>query len=168
MAAKLIGFTTLDLKHFLPIMQQALDRNVATSADRAGIEPPLHHMLCVAGIKDENVRPTAASLRPYAAMFHAAFLIGCDERDTAGVLEIASMPAVVAPTCQRGVDCVLVAGTLDQWILAVMRGCESGIQHEIRKIFNSVYGEFARIRLEQLFDATRKSNNDNTFLLEKK
>lgn len=168
MAAKLVGFSTLDLKHFLPIMQQALDRNVAVSADRAGVDPPLHHMLCVAGIKDENVRPTAASLKPYAPLFHAAFLIGCDERDTAEVLEIASMPAIVTPTCQRGIDCLLLSGTMDKWVFAVMRGCSTNVNQEARKIYNSVYAEFARVRLDQLFDANRRAHADNTFLLEKK
>lgn len=168
MGAKLVGFSTLDLKHFLPLMQQALDRNVAASADRASVEPPLHHMLCVAGIKDENVRPSAASLKPYASMFHAAILIGCDERDTAEVLEVASMPAVVAQTCQRGVDAVLLAATLDRWILAVMRGCSKDVTTEVRRIYNTVYAEFATVRLDPLFDSARVSFNDQTFLLEKK
>lgn len=168
MAAKLVGFTTLDLQTFLPIMQQAVERNVAASADRADVAPPLHHMLCVAGIKDEGVKPTAVSLKPYTSLFHAAFLIGCDDRDTAAVLEVAGAPAVVTPTCQRGIDCVLLSATLDKWVLAVMRGCEAGMPLEVRKVYNSIYGEFARVRLEPLFDAVRVPADHNTFLLEKK
>lgn len=149
-------------------MQQALDRNVAASADRASVQPPLHHFLCVAGIKDENVHPTAASLKPYAPMFHAVILIGCDERDTAEVLEIASMPAVVAPTCQRGMDAVLLSGTMDKWIFAVKRGCTKEATTEVRRIYNAVFAEFAHIRLDSLFDVVRTPSVDNTFLLEKK
>ena len=168
MAAKLVGFTTLDLKQFLPIMQQALERNVAEVADRANANPPLHHMLCVAGIKDDSVRPTAASLKPYAHLFHAVFLIGCDERDTAEVLEAASMPAIVTPTCQRGIECLLISGTLDLWIDAVLRGSTTKVSYDVRRIYNSIYDEFARVRLDGMFNVTRKDRHDSTYLLERK
>jgi len=168
MAAKLVGFTTLDLKTFLPIMQQALERNVADVPDRANVNPPLHHMLCVAGIKDDSVRPSAASLKQYAHLFHAVFLVGCDERDTAAVLEIASMPAIVTPTCQRDVDCVLLSATLDVWIKAVVRGSQKSVTSEVRHIYNSIYGEFCRVHLEAMFETSRNNHTDGTFLLEYK
>lgn len=166
-AAQLVGFTSLNLKTLLPLMQAALGRNVAEVADGANLDPPLHHMLCVASIKDEHLKPSAESVRTHAALFHAVVIVGCDERDTAEVLSIAAMPSVVTPTRARGMDCVLLAGTVEQWIDAVMRGCHKSVSREAREIYNSVYQQFSRHRLAPLFP-TPVAATDNTFYLESK
>jgi hypothetical protein len=166
-AAQLVGFTSLNLKALIPLMQAAVGRNIADVADGANIDPPLHHMLCMAAIKDDKVRPSADSVRTQTHLFHAIVLVGCDERDTAEVLSIASMPSVVTPTKARGIDCVLLAGTVEQWIGAVTRGCSRSVSREVREVYNGVYQQFSAKRLGTLFP-TPVQSTDNTFYLEKK
>ncbi|TXH59141.1 MAG: hypothetical protein E6Q97_00515 [Desulfurellales bacterium] len=163
-AAQLVGFTVLNLRTFLPVMQSATGRNVGSVADEADLDPPLHHMVSVAAIKDQNIKASAESVRNYAHMFHAIIVVGCDERDTAEVLSIAAMPSIVQPTKVRGVDCVLLAGTVEQWIDAVMRGCHRSVSREVRQVYNSVYQLFAKLKMKSLFPSPTE-NNDQTFYL---
>ena len=93
---RLVGMTALDLNAFLPVTQIALKRNLAEAADNGNHDPPLHHLLCLAAIKDQNVRPTADSVKNYTTMFNACMMVACDVRDTAGVLECASMPSIIS------------------------------------------------------------------------
>lgn len=165
-AAQLVGFTSLNLKALLPLMQAAVGRNVAEVADAANLAPPLHDMLCIAAMKGD-VRASADSVRAHTHLFHAIVLVGCDERDTAEVLSLASMPSIVTPSKARGVDCVLLAGTVEQWIDAVTRGCDKSVSREVRAIYNGVYHQFSKVRLGPLFP-TPVDNRDQTFLLEKK
>lgn len=165
-AAQLVGFTSLELRALLPLMQAAIGRNVADIADGANLDPPLHSMVCVASINDPDVKPSADAVRMHTHLFHAIVVVGCDERDTAEVLSIAAMPSVVTPSKARGVDCVLLAGTVEQWIDAVMRGCHKSVSREARQVFNAVYDQFNKRRLGMLFKARPVDQYDDTFLLE--
>jgi len=165
---RLVGFTALDLNAFLPLTQIALKRNVAASADQGNHDPPLHHLLCLAAIKNQNVKPTAESVKSYTPMFNACVMVACDVRDTAGVLECASMPSIVEQTVDRDIDLVFLSGSLSQWRDALLRGCAAEISQPIRHIYNLIYNEFNTIRLAPMFDMKTTPQQDSTFLLEHK
>lgn len=149
----LVGITNLDLKKLLPLGRQAFGRNLAEQADSAGFEPPLHHMLCVASMKDGSVRPNAKSTLPYLNMFHAGFIVAADERDFAEILELCGMPTVMVESNTRGVLVAYIAGTLSQWKDATLRGCQKTVSREVRAVFNAIFAEFKRIGLNAIFEA---------------
>jgi hypothetical protein len=141
---------------------------LAESADAVGAEPPLHHMLCVAALKNPAAR-TAEHVRPYMNMFHAGFVVACDERDCAEILELAGMPSVMVESVERGHIALFISGSLSQWRDAVMRGCQTNVGRDTRQIYNSIYTEFKNIGLAGLFSAQSKPHSrDHTFLLEHK
>lgn len=164
-AARIVGLTALNLKEFLPLMQQALGRDVASVADAADFSPPLHHLMCIAAVKQPTIRASVEQARPQANMFHVLMMLACDERDTAEILEVASMPSILVASEGRGVDCVLLSGTLEQWINASIRGCQTSVAQQTREAYNAVYNEFTRLRLAGLFKATPTDYKDSTFLL---
>lgn len=162
----LVQFSSLNLQEYLTIGRQGLDINLAESADSAGHEPPLHHMLCVAAIKNPSAR-NAEDVKPYLDMFHAGFLVAADERYWAEILEIAAMPCVVAPCIERGVNMGVISGTLSQWANATLRGCQKEVSREARHTYNLVYSKFRNLGLAPAFSFKSKPNSrDHTFLLE--
>jgi hypothetical protein len=164
----LVQFSSLNLKELLPIGRQAFDRNLAEGADLQGHEPPLHHMLCVAAMKDPDVR-TAEDCRPYIDLFHAGFVIACDERDAAEILALAGMPGLMVDTVERGLVTLFIAGSLAQWAAAVLRGCQRQVSRETRHTYNLIYTKFKNVGLAGVFSVKSKpSTRDNTFLLEYK
>lgn len=164
-AARIVGVTALNLKEFLPLMRDALQRNVAEVPDAANLNPPLHHLMCISAVKQPTIRASSEHCRPQANMFHAIVLIACDERDTAEILEVAALPSVVVQSTTRGLDCMLLAGTLEQWISAVIRGCQAGVTRQTRETYNKVYAEFVRLRLDGMFKVESVQQRDDTFLL---
>lgn len=162
----LVQFSSLDLTKLLPIARRALDRSISEAADSIDSNPPLHHMLCVANIKEPGIRPSAASCVPYLNMFHAGFLIAAYERDIAEILEIAGMPCILVESVARGVCVVFIAGTIDQWKTACLRGCVQTVTREARHTYNLIYSEFNKIGLASVFEARKTEKTDNTFLLE--
>ncbi len=161
----LVQFSEVNLSKFLPLCRQALDRGLADSADAAGCEPPLNHMLCIANMKNP-VKASATSVKPYMHLFHAGFIIAADERDCAEILELTSMPSVVTPSIERGISLMFIAGTLTQWRDAILKGCQREIGTEVRHTFNLVYTEFKNIGLEGSFNFKSIGGRDRTFLLE--
>jgi len=166
--ASLVQFSSV-LPSLLPLGRQGLERNLAASADAAGHEPPLHHMLCVAAIKDPEAR-SAEDLRPYTNLFHAGFVLAADERDCAEILEIAGMPSLMVDTVQRGLSMLFLSGTLTQWREAVLRGCQKEVTREARQAYNQIYTKFKNLGLAGLFSVRSKQSprDDGTFLLEHK
>jgi hypothetical protein len=164
----LVQFSDLDLKTLLPLGRQAFDRNLAAEADRQGHEPPLHHMLCVANMKNPQAK-AVEDVRPYLNLFHAGFIVACNDRDAAEVLEVAGMPSVVVETVERGYLALFISGTISQWRSAVLRGCQPEVSRGTREVYNGVYTKFKSLGLAQLFNAKSKpSRRDQTFLLEYK
>ena len=165
----LVQFSNLDLKKLLPSARAALGRSLSEKADSANADPPLHHMLCVAALKEPNLKPTASSLVPYANLFHAGFLVAADERDFAEFLEICGMPALLVDSVQRGTMVAFISGSMSQWRMAVLRGCVPTVTSEVRKICNQLYAEFNKLGLAPMFEARKRENtSDNTFFLEHK
>ena len=166
--AALVSFTSVNLKKFLPLGRQAFGRNLAEQADSSGYEPPLHHMLCIAALKDKG-KQNIASLAPYMGLFHAGFVFAVDERDAAEIISICGMPAVLSESQARGISVIYVAGLLTQWQEAVLKGCRPEVGRETRHVFNLVYSEFKKLNLAELFKANQvQSKTDQTFYLEYK
>lgn len=164
----LVQFSNLDVTKFLRAGRQGLDRNLAESADAAGHNPPLHHMLCVAALKNPDAK-SANDIKPYMGMFHAGFIIAADERDWAEILEIAGMPSIMVESVERGLNAGFIAGTLLQWQAAILRGCQKEVSREARHTYNLIYTEFKNLGLASAFSFKSKPNNrDQTFLLEYK
>lgn len=166
--AVLVQFSNLDLQKYLRAGRQSLDRNLADGADAAEHEPPLHHMVCVAAIKNPDAK-SANDIKPYMGMFHAGFLIAADERDWAEILELAGMPCIMVESVERGLNVGFIAGTLSQWRDAILRGCQKEVSREARHTYNLIFTEFKNIGLSSAFDFKSKPHSrDHTFLLEYK
>ncbi|MHC4120281.1 MAG: hypothetical protein ACYSWO_22535 [Planctomycetota bacterium] len=164
----LVQFSSVDTRKLLPLARQTLDRNLADAADAAGKEPPLHHMLCIAAIKNPSAK-TSEEVRPYVNLFHAGFVVVADERYMSDILELAGMPCVMVDTIERGFQQVFLAGNLSQWRDAVMRGCQPEVPREAREVYNKIYIEFKTMGLGGIFRVKTKENpRDTTFLLEHK
>jgi hypothetical protein len=165
----LVQISAVDVSKLIQIGRQALDRNLAAAPDSAGLEPPMHHMLCVAALKDEHLKPYSESARPYVNMFHAGIVIACEEYECAEILELAGMPSIMVESVERGLNLLYIAGTLAQWREAVLRGCQKEVSRQAREVYNKIYAEFKTRGLHGFFNV--KSNQhprDNTFLLEYK
>jgi hypothetical protein len=165
----LVQFSEVDLRKLLLLCRQSLDRGVADSADAAGCEPPLHHMLCIAAMKTPDVKANAEAVRPYMNLFHAGFIIAADERYCAEILELASMPSIMIPSIERDVSVMFISGTLSQWREAILKGCQKEVSRESRHTFNMIYTEFKNVGLAGAFSFKSKDHTrDQTFLLEYK
>jgi hypothetical protein len=165
-AVALVQFSSVDIGKLLPLGRQALDRNLAESADSAGHGPPLHHMLIVAAMKDAGAR-SATDITPYLNLFHAGFLIAADDYHWAEILELAGMPGLLVESTQRGLSLGFIAGTLTQWQAAILRGCQREVSTDACGTYNRIYTEFKNIGIAAAFRLKSKPNNQNgTFLLE--
>jgi hypothetical protein len=164
----LVQFSTLNLKKYIAAGRASLDRNLAQAADSADYEPPLHHMLCVASLKNPDAK-FAKDVIPYLGMFQAGFLVAADERDWAEILEIASMPSIMVPSLDRSTNVGMLTGTLLEWHAAILRGCQKEVGSEARHTYNLIYSEFKNLGLAPAFQFDSKPNSrDQTFLLEYK
>jgi len=161
----LVQFSDLDLKSFLPACRQATGRKMSASADAKGHTPPLHHMICVAAMKNEDAGPRDCI--QYKQFFQAGFLVVADSRDMPEILEVASMPSVLVDTIDRDLSMAFVTGTLSQWRDALVRGCSKSTSRTTRKIFTAVYSKFKSIGVASIFDLKSTTHSvDNTLLLE--
>jgi len=164
-----VMFSSVNLDTLLPLMRTALERSISSPGDSINSNPPLNHMLCIAAIKEPNLKPSPSAVRPYLNMFHAGIVFVADERDLAEILEVAGMPSILTQTVQRDMSAAFVTGTLDQWKHALLRGCVSSTSTEVRQLYNQVYQEFSRLGLSQAFEVTVSPERpDRTFLLEHK
>ena len=167
-AVALVQFSQLDLAKTLQIGRVMLDRNLDDAADAAGHDPPLHHMLCVAAMKNPDAK-SANDIKPYLGMFHAGFIIAADERDWTEILEIAGLPCVTSFTVDRNILAGFITGTLLQWQEAVLRGCQRDVSQDVRALYNQLYTQLKNIGLTAAFDFSSTNHpRDTTFLLEYK
>ncbi len=167
----LILLTKLNLQAFLPLSRDILGYSAAKAADGVSIELKEipHNIACLAAFKDEKHPPTFKSDCPYLKLFQAGFLIAADERDMAEILELAAMPFVLTQTMSRGVDAVIVSGTLAAWRDAITLACSprTDISREARFTFNSAYKIFCKEGLRDMFgDLHVAEQADHTFLLQ--
>lgn len=164
----LVQFSHVDLPKLLKLSRQSMDRNLAASADSSGHNPPLHHMLCVASIKNQDCK-SPNDVTPYLEMFSAGFLIAADVRDWTEILEVASIPSVISHTVDRDIDLGFLSADLNKWSSALLRGCQKETSKEVRNVFNKIYNEFKKLGIAGAFKFREKDNvKDQTFLLEYK
>lgn len=168
-AVALVSFTTLDLNKLLPLVRQALNRSISAPADASGTTPPLHHMLCIAAIKNKNMKGNAAAAQPYLDMFHAGFFVAAREEDFAEIMEIAALPCVSTDTVARGIKAAYMAGTIAQWQQAILRGCVTETTTAARQVFNDIYKALCKVGLGPALQMSAgKPREDNTSLIEYK
>ena len=164
--AALIQQPAIDFSAFLFLADQALGYSPSAASDASGIQ--LHDaekfMSCLAAMKDQNA---PVGLPPHL-MMHVSFsiLVGADDRDMQDILEYCSgMPFVIANTIVRGVQIAVVTGTLAQWRVAVISGCQFSVDSMVRALFNHILSLFEAVNLSVWKDCERKESGA-TFLLE--
>jgi hypothetical protein len=163
----LASFTAVRPDIVLSLTRKALGRSVSAVADSAGYEPPLHHMMCIAAVKEPDLKKSAASVKPYLNLFHAGFLIAADERDFAEILEIAGLPCVLVDTQARDIKLAFITGSVSQWKDALLRGCITTVGSEPRRVYNLIYKEFGKLGLGPAMELfASQERPDKTFLLE--
>ena len=160
-AAKLIMFTTFDLDTFLPIARKALGHGVSSKADTEALSDELHNMLCIAGLIEGDVLDVED-------FYSLAYLIAADERDMPVIVQVASMPHIVADSVARGVQAAVIAGPLSGWLKAVQKGCSDNVVPEVRKIYNIIYKDLDSRSLCGTLKVRTRQQDDSTFLLEHK
>lgn len=157
----LILISKLDLNTYLPTSHQILGRSLSRAADNLPLSEIAHQLACLAAFKESSLKDSIPPLN----LYHAGFLIAANERDMIEILEIAAMPFVLTETISRGIDAVIISGSLAQWRDAVKVGCKAS--REVRLVFNSVYRILCEKGLKDIFDNLQVSEQqDHTFLLE--
>lgn len=167
----LILASKLDLSQFLPLSRDMLGYSPAKNADGAPIplQELAHQLACIAAFKDEQAASTVKAAILQLDMLYAGFLIAADERDMVEILEIAAMPFTRTPTLARGIDAVIISGSLVQWRTAVKAACNSRthLSRDARHTFNSIYKILCKQGLKDMFDDLQVTEQqDRTFLLE--
>jgi hypothetical protein len=153
-AVQLVMFSAFDLDTFLPIARKAKGRGVSADA----ITSEVRNMLCVAGLIEGQVEDVEA-------FYTLAYLIAVDERDVSEIVQLAGMPHVVTDTVARGIQAVVITGTLHGWYKAVRLGCRASSAPQTRKIYNMIYTDLDKRGLCGTL-GVRKPSGDGTFLLE--
>ena len=167
----LVLLTKLNLHAFLPLSRDILGYSAAKAADGVSIElkETPHNIACIAAFKDEKHPPTFKADCPHLKLFQAGFLIAADERDMSEILELAAMPFALTQTMSRGVDAVIVSGTLAMWRDAITLACSSrtDVSRETRHTFNAAYKILCMEGLKDMFgDLHVAEQADRTFLLQ--
>lgn len=164
--AVLIQQPAVDFATFLGLSNQMLGYSPGTSSDasRRQLHDAEKFMSCLAAMKDRNA---PVGILPHL-MTHVSFsvLVGADERDLQDILECCGgMPFVIADTVVRNVQAAVITGTLSQWRVAVISGCQFAIEPSVRALFNRVLSLFESVNLNVWMDCERKQAGP-TFLLE--
>lgn len=156
----------LDKNIFLPLCREMLGYSPARKADGANLKEIPHLMTILAGFRNENVPPGVRGATDVYDLLHFCCLFASDERDMIPILEITSgMPFALAETVVRGIQAIIVSGSLRQWRRAILRGCRADQTTQTRCAFDSLYTAFGNLGLTELFGASKKQAPDHTFLL---
>jgi len=160
-AVQLIMFSAFDMETFLPIARQALGHGVSAKADGQAPCEEVHNMMCVAGL----INGEAVDVDH---LYYAAYLVACDERDMPDVLSLAGMPHISVDSSTRGLRVAIISGSLPDWRNALRKGCSDGCESSVRKVYNRIYNDLTKRRLDGILGATsrRRQHTDSTFLLE--
>ena len=167
----LVLLTKLNLQTFLPLSREILGYSAAKAADGVSVElkETPHNIACIAAFKDENHPPAFKPNCPHLKLFQAGFLVAADERDMTEILELAAMPFTITQTMSRGVNAVIISGTLAAWRDAITLACSPRIKvsRETRYTFNAAYKILCKEGLRDMFgDLHVADQPDHTFLLQ--
>lgn len=155
--AVLIQQPAVDFATFLGVTHDALGYSPAGPSDASHrkMSDAEKFLSCLEALHDRTAAP---GLRP-ALLTHVSFsvLIAADDRDVIDIVESAAgMPFVRTETKARGIDLVIVTGTLAQWRDAVISGSHKG--GAVQACFCKICGLFENAGLNVWTDCTRKTN----------
>jgi hypothetical protein len=157
--AILILKTQLNQDVFLPLCSEILGRSPARTADTDGLVD-IRHLISTISNFSETPETDSYDLLQFG------FLIVADERDLAEILEVASgMAFALTETIIRGIQAVIITGSLRQWTQAVARGCRKNQSTSIRACYDKIYLDFCQLGLSSIFCATKRDLPDHTFYL---
>lgn len=161
-SALLITKPIVDFDTFLAASQQALGRSLSREIDaslikRSDVEKFIG---CLAALRGVSI----------GLLEHVSFsvLIAANDRDMLDILQIASMPFVVADTLSRGIQLAVVTGSLAQWKVAVKIGSNKKVEFNVRAFFNRVMSIFQAAGVDVWKDCEVHQLPDKTLLLEDK
>lgn len=154
---------------FLALCHKALGYSPASKSDSSGrnMADAERFLSCLESMRFQNAAP---GLYPHL-LNHVSFSIVliADDRDMIDILEMASgMAFVRAETQHRGVDMVVVTGSLAQWRDAAMSGTQAGgiVQAAYCKVVNLFIQ--AGLNVWQSFSWKRDADRKDVFLIEDK
>jgi len=158
-----IVYSTIDRGTFMPAAKQVTGENHVTEVDQ---RPGLSTL-------DEDLK----ILRHFAghgdletAIMQVSFMVaGFSEDIEEFIAYTRGMPHMDTNKIdRRGVRCVVVSGSLDQWRTATIAGCRAPDVSPIKRAYNDIHSCFVQMGLNRLFDGYRVVHNQGNFLLEKK
>ncbi len=144
---------------FLTLCKEMLSVSPAHLADAEGLRG---HPLLISILKEFSEKPESDVYN----LLQFGCLIASDERDTPLILEVVSgMQFALTETIVRGVQAIIICGTLQQWISAVIKGCRKEQATSIRYCFDTIYNCFCQQGLGKVFNSTKHDLVDHTFYL---
>ncbi len=164
----LISKPQFDVSTILALSNEMLGYSPARAADAANLKDQPHLLACLAAFRDKQAPATIRGCRDVYDLLHYGFLIAADDTEMPLILEVlGGMPFALTETRVRGIQALIVVGTLHRWRYAVLRGCRQDQPEAIRFCFDKVFVQFQNIGLSDAFGKlTKKQMPDRTFYLE--
>ena len=164
--AFIVQQTVLDTQTFLGACVEMLGYSPSKAADAQNLNEFAHNVSCLNAFRDEGAAPGISKAKQIYDLMSIGVLVVADERDMIGILEVAGLPFVMTETKVRGIQAVIISGTLTEWSSIVPRGCSIDVTSQIRGCYDVIYLQFRSMGLASIFDKTQRILDDNTFLLE--
>ena len=167
--AVLIQQPAIDFATFLGLTHEALGYSPAARSDASGrqLSDAERFLSCLEALHDPHAQP---ALRPHL-LNHVSFsvLIAAEDQDAIAIVEVASgMPWVRTETRLRGLELIVVTGTLAQWRDAVISGTNK--DGNVQACYCKILTLFEQAGLNVWLHCTKKPNpaNRSLFLLQDK
>jgi hypothetical protein len=144
--AAIIAQPSIDFSTLTRVAMQALGRSITTAVDTAGrkMHDTEKFLSCLSSIRGNNSTGLPDELLPHCCF---TALIMCDQGDTLAVLEAASgMPFTFKETVMRGIDLIILSGTLRQWRDVVVIGSEC--DDAVRTLYAAIRDQFRSLNLD--------------------
>jgi len=163
--AVLIQQPAIDFNTFLGLTHEALGYSPAGPSDACHrqLSDAERFISCLAALRDQKAVP---DLSP-SLLTHVSFsvLIAADDRDVIEIVQAAAgMPFVRAETLARGMELVVITGTLAQWRDAVITGTKG--EGAVQACYCKVLTLFEQVGLNVWSDCTKKPTSNRLFYLE--
>ena len=161
----LITKPAINFETFLGLSEQALGYSPSRTVDSSPIDysDVDKYLSCLATLCGENeILPNLLA--------HVSFsvIVCADDRDVLDILRLANTAFVTVDTRVRGIQLVVMSGTLQQWKDAVKSGSSQRVEFNVRAFFNRVMAAFKDVGVDVWKDFNCRQLNDNTLLLEDK
>ncbi len=144
---------------FLTVCTDMLGQSPARDADTKGLKGIPHLISTLASF---NKQPECDVYE----LLHFGCLIASDDRDMPEILEVVSgMQFALTETVLRGVQAIIVTGSLAQWVVAVLKGCRKDQTVQVRSCYDTVYLNFCQQGLGHIFKCVKRDLSDHTFYL---